>query len=117
MGIARRTQLAPAGDQKRKIKNGRSQRPMLGNQSARRQCAGSENQLVPGKRPSRERSLPGIERVPGDAGVRGTRASANTSGPDFTVTFWPGEIAEQKLRTERRKPVSSAGSILKERTL
>jgi hypothetical protein len=30
----------------------------------------------------------------------------------------PGEIAELKqIRTERRKPVSSAGSFLKERTL
>jgi hypothetical protein len=41
---------------------------------------------------------------------RGTRASANTSGSDFTWRLWgPGEIADLKIRTERRKLVSSAG--------
>ncbi|HYS86283.1 MAG TPA: hypothetical protein VEN78_14970 [Bradyrhizobium sp.] len=35
--------------------------------------------------------------------ARGTRASANTSGPDFTWAKIAGEIADLKLRTERRK--------------
>jgi hypothetical protein len=46
----------------------------------------------------------------------GTRASANTSGSDFTEGFEPGEIADHWIRTERRKPVSSAGTIFSERT-
>jgi len=40
---------------------------------------------------------------------RGTRASANTSGPDFTWSRNPGEIADARDPHERRKPVSSAG--------
>lgn len=43
----------------------------------------------------------------------GTRASANTSGPDFNRGLDPGEIADLKIRTERRKLVSSAGPIFK----
>jgi hypothetical protein len=35
----------------------------------------------------------------------------------FHSGFGPGEIAEQRFRTERRKPVSSAGPVLKERAL
>ena len=46
-----------------------------------------------------------------------TRASANTSGPDLTAGFGPGEIADLENRTERRKLVSSAGPSWKERTL
>jgi len=42
---------------------------------------------------------------------RGTRASANTSGSDFTQTRTAGEIADPKIRTERRKTVSSAGPV------
>jgi hypothetical protein len=41
----------------------------------------------------------------------GTRASANTSGPDFNRGLGPCEIADLKIRTERRKPVSSAGPV------
>ena len=43
--------------------------------------------------------------------ARETRASANTSGPDFTWAKIAGEIADLKLRTERRKLVSSAGPV------
>jgi hypothetical protein len=43
----------------------------------------------------------------------GTRASANTSGPDFDRGLGPCEIADLKIRTERRKPVSSAGPVFK----
>ena len=43
--------------------------------------------------------------------AQGTRASANTSGPDFTWAKIAGEIADLKLRTERRKLVSSAGPV------
>src|ERR1700761_2878275 len=43
----------------------------------------------------------------------GTRASANTSGPDFDRGPGPCEIADLKIRTERRKLVSSAGPIFK----
>jgi hypothetical protein len=54
----------------------------------------------------------------GTEAFRGTRASANTSGSDFTLGFGPGEIAElDEIRTERRKPVSSAGPVLEERAL
>ena len=35
-----------------------------------------------------------IERQAANAAARRTRASANTSGPDFTVAWKPGEIAE-----------------------
>jgi hypothetical protein len=35
--------------------------------------------------------------------AQGTRASANTSGPDFTWAKIAGEIADLKIRTERRK--------------
>jgi hypothetical protein len=41
----------------------------------------------------------------------GTRASANTSGPDFMAGFEPDEIADLEIRTERRKLVSSAGPV------
>jgi hypothetical protein len=49
----------------------------------------------------------GNEHVP-----KGTRASANTSGPDFTWAKSAGEIADLMVRTERRKLVSSAGPVL-----
>jgi len=50
------------------------------------------------------------DTVPGAGSTGwGTRASANTSGPDFTWGQRPGEIADPGIRTERRKPVSSAG--------
>jgi hypothetical protein len=42
---------------------------------------------------------------------RGTRASANTSGSDFTRTKTVGEIADLKIHTVRRKTVSSAGPV------
>jgi hypothetical protein len=42
---------------------------------------------------------------------RGTRASANTSGSDFTRTKTVGEIADRQIRTVRRKTVSSAGPV------
>ena len=48
---------------------------------------------------SGERRRSGERGVPG-----GTRASANTSGPDFIPGFGPGETAGRKdTRTERRK--------------
>jgi hypothetical protein len=41
-----------------------------------------------------------------DEGVPGTRASANTSGPDFTAGVGPMKLRIVKdIRTERRKPV------------
>jgi hypothetical protein len=43
--------------------------------------------------------------------ARETRASANTSGPNFTWAKIAGEIADLKIRTERRKLVSSAGPV------
>jgi hypothetical protein len=45
---------------------------------------------------------------------QGTRASANTSGPDLNRALRPGEIADLKIRTERRKLVSSAGPVFRE---
>jgi hypothetical protein len=48
---------------------------------------------------------------------RGTRASANTSGPDFTCGLWTPVKLRTVVRTERRKLVSSAGPFAKERTL
>jgi hypothetical protein len=64
-----------------------------------------------GERKGRRQSRGGNEAVPG------TRASANTSGPDFTLGFGPGEIAELEIRTERRKPVSSAGPFSRANSL
>jgi hypothetical protein len=54
----------------------------------------------------------GKSKAPALAAAQGTRASANTSGPDFTWAVDAGEIADPKIRTERRKLVSSAGPIL-----
>ena len=52
----------------------------------------------------------------GNESVPGTRASANTSGPDLMPGFGPVKLRVVKdTRTERRKPVSSAGPVLKER--
>src|ERR1700682_5255090 len=42
---------------------------------------------------------------------RGTRASANTSGSDFTWALGPVKLRGKGTRTERRKPVSSAGAV------
>jgi hypothetical protein len=51
----------------------------------------------------------------GTKASRGTRASANTSGPDFTAGLGPMKLRMVKdTRTERRKPVSSAGPALKD---
>ena len=67
--------------------------------------------------PSSTCDNPGKAKAPARAAAQGTRASANTSGPDFTWAEDAGEIADPKIRTERRKLVSSAGPILAERTL
>jgi hypothetical protein len=53
----------------------------------------------------------GMRDVPGNEGVGEHVRTRSQSG------FGPGEIAEQRFRTERRKPVSSAGPVLKERAL
>src|ERR1700682_4028052 len=53
----------------------------------------------------------GISAPALSARAQGTRASANTSGPDFTWAKIAGEIADLKIRTERRKLVSSAGPV------
>jgi hypothetical protein len=50
----------------------------------------------------------GNQRAGAIGAAQGTRASANTSGPDFTWAKIAGEIADLKIRTERRKLVSSA---------
>src|ERR1035437_8728554 len=47
-------------------------------------------------------------KTPERTSAIGTRASANTSGPDFTWSRNPGEIADARDPHERRKPVSSA---------
>jgi hypothetical protein len=73
--------------------------------------------LSPGRQRSRiERDFEDLKRLAGLQAHRlGTRASANTSGPDFTGSLRAigprtSEIANHlKIRTERRKPVSSAG--------
>jgi hypothetical protein len=64
-----------------------------------------ETRRLPGTKRPRERSVPGNEGVGEHVRTR------------FQSGFWPGEIADRKIRTERRKPVSSAGSFLRERTL
>jgi hypothetical protein len=43
--------------------------------------------------------IPGNGDLPGNGAFRGTRASANTSGPDFSPGFGP-----VKLRTGRSAP-------------
>jgi len=53
----------------------------------------------------------GTGDVPGNEGV-GEHVRTR-----FQPGFGPGEIAEQRFRTERRKPVSSAGPVLEKRTL
>jgi hypothetical protein len=53
----------------------------------------------------------GIQSAGASGAARETRASANTSGPDFTWAKIAGEIADLKIRTERRKLVSSAGPV------
>jgi len=53
----------------------------------------------------------GIQSAGAISAARETRASANTSGPDFTWAKIAGEIADLKIRTERRKLVSSAGPV------
>jgi hypothetical protein len=53
----------------------------------------------------------GNQRAGAIGAAQGTRASANTSGPDFTWAKIAGEIADLKIRTERRKLVSSAGPV------
>jgi hypothetical protein len=45
----------------------------------------------------------GDQRAGASGAAQGTRASANTSGPDFTWAKIAGEIADLKIRTERRK--------------
>jgi hypothetical protein len=65
----------------------------------------------------------GLQRAGRKPQRLGTRASANTSGPDFTLSWEPvGAPASVKLRTaeirtERRKPVSSAGPFSNEQAL
>jgi hypothetical protein len=58
---------------------------------------------IPGNEASRKiKDVRGTKSVPENEGGRsgelktsqGTRASANTSGPDFMAGFWPGEIAD-----------------------
>jgi hypothetical protein len=52
---------------------------------------------------------PGTERRQGlNVVPRGTRASANTSGPDFTWALGPGEIADQRS-APNEETCSSAG--------
>jgi len=53
----------------------------------------------------------GTGDVPGNEGV-GEHVRTR-----FQPGFGPGEIAEQRFRTERRKPVSSAGPVFGKRTL
>jgi hypothetical protein len=52
----------------------------------------------------------------GTSASQGTRASANTSGPDFTWAFGPVKL-RTKIRTERRKLASSAGPVFRKSEL
>jgi hypothetical protein len=61
--------------------------------------------------PGAEGAAIGTECVPGNEGV-GEHVKTR-----FRPGFGPGEIAEQRFRTERRKLVSSAGPVLEKRTL
>jgi hypothetical protein len=63
----------------------------FGRDEAKRRERGLED--IPGNRRSGKRD------VPGNGAFRGTRASANTSGPDFSPGFGP-----VKLRTGRSAP-------------
>jgi hypothetical protein len=80
------------------------------------------NQNMGGKDFSAGRRMRGLSerssesgRSGGRIGPEGTRASANTSGPDFMPGLGPMKLRIVKdTRTERRKPVSSAGPVLKE---
>jgi hypothetical protein len=47
-----------------------------------------------GRQESRSAGLNGVKTE--NPGIRGTRASANTSGPDFTGALGPDEIADQR---------------------
>jgi len=62
-------------------------------------------------RPSERETLRGTGGVPGNEGVGEHVRTRSQSG------FGPGEIAEQRFRTERRKLVSPAGPVLEKRTL
>src|ERR1700686_1968787 len=53
----------------------------------------------------------------GTKAFRGTRASANTSGSDFTWALGPVKLRGKGTRTERRKLVLLPDRFLKERTL
>src|SRR4029079_14705090 len=61
-------------------------------------------------------SVPGNEGVPGSGGVPGNEGVGEHVRTRFQSGFGPGEIAEQRFRTERRKPVSLPGQVLEERT-
>ena len=69
------------------------------------------NEVLQEMKRSGKRSAPGNQSVPGNEGVGEHVRTRFQSG------LWPGEIADRKIRTERRKPVSSAGPFLRERTL
>ena len=62
-------------------------------------------------------AVPGNEGVPGNGGVPGNEGVGEHVRTRFQSGFGPGEIAEQRFRTERRKLVSSAGPVLEKRTL
>jgi hypothetical protein len=72
---------------------------------------GFGNVEMPGAKGAAIETFRGTGDVPGNEGVGEHVRTRFHSG------FGPGEIAKQRFRTERRKPVSSAGPVLKERAL
>jgi len=81
-------------------------------QDQRRSEQGSkdlEGSKAPGVKKARQ-----SERKPfrGTGGVPGNEGVGEHVRTRFQSGFGPGEIAEQRFRTERRKPVSSAGPAL-----
>src|SRR6478609_8084965 len=68
------------------------------------------------KRPASKGAAIGTQAVPGNGGVPGNEGVGEHVRTRFQSGFGPGEIAEQRFRTERRKPVSSAGPVLGKRT-
>jgi hypothetical protein len=70
--------------------------------------------------PENQRSGNGVfqgNRIPENGAVPGNEGVGEHVRTRFQSGLWPGEIADRKIRTERRKPVSSAGPFLRERTL
>ena len=92
----------------------------FGRDETKRSKRGLED--IPGNQRSGNGALQGNE-VPENGAVSGNEGASGNEGVGehvrtrFQSGLWPGAIADRKIRTERRKPVSSAGPFLRERTL